>query len=368
MGEERGRGGPRPRRDRRGGGRFRSGGSDPEVEARPRVLRRPDAGSRRFRRPRGPLARGDPGRRVRDRVRSVRRARVRGAGGGLPDEAVQPRPGRGGRAPRPGAREGAIARRLPRVDREDRREGPSRPVVPGVGAAQGRGEERLRQGARHRLDRVAAQQRPHPRRPDSLPPPRDDDGDRVAARPEAFSADPPLGDREHRADPRAPSVVQRRLRGRPARRHPAHAVGELPRPPERVPPLRDVIGSPLSARGERVSGVPRTARQRWTSAAWILGVWLFVGILQATQRYLRGRELEPNSWAFWSALGENLVLAALWAAMTPLVMRLARRWPFPGRSWPVLLAVHVPMGAAVVLLHTVVSHVVYKLLIAPGVP
>ncbi|HEX5135016.1 MAG TPA: histidine kinase [Thermoanaerobaculia bacterium] len=109
------------------------------------------------------------------------------------------------------------------------------------------------------------------------------------------------------------------------------------------------------------------SRSRWISAAWIVGVWLFVGILQATQRYLRGRELEPNSWAFWSALGENLVLAALWAAATPLVMRLARRWPFPGRSWPVLLAVHVPMGAAVVLLHTVVSHVVYKLLIAPGV-
>ena len=108
-------------------------------------------------------------------------------------------------------------------------------------------------------------------------------------------------------------------------------------------------------------------RSRWISAAWIVGVWFFVGLLQATQRYLRGRELEPNSWAFWSALGENLVLAALWAVMTPLVMRIARRWPFPGRSWPVLLAVHVPAGAAVVLLHTVVSHVVYKMLIAPGV-
>ena len=108
-------------------------------------------------------------------------------------------------------------------------------------------------------------------------------------------------------------------------------------------------------------------RSRWTAAAWIAGVWLFIGVLQATQRYLRGRELEPNSWAFWSALGENLVVAALWAAATPLVMRLARRWPFPGRSWPVLLAVHVPAGAAVVLLHTVVSHVLYKLVIARGV-
>jgi hypothetical protein len=112
---------------------------------------------------------------------------------------------------------------------------------------------------------------------------------------------------------------------------------------------------------------PRSSRQRWTAAAWIAGVWLFVGILQATQRYLRGRELEPSSWAFWSALGEHLVLAALWAAFTPLVMRIARRYPFPGRSLPVLLAVHIPAGAVVVLLHTVISNFAYKLLIASGV-
>jgi hypothetical protein len=111
----------------------------------------------------------------------------------------------------------------------------------------------------------------------------------------------------------------------------------------------------------------RTPRQRWIAAAWIAGVWLFVGILQATQRYLRGHELEPDSWAFWSALGDNLFLAALWAAATPLVMRIARRYPFPGKPLPVLLAVHIPAGAAVVLLHTVVSHFVYRMLIAPGV-
>jgi hypothetical protein len=109
-------------------------------------------------------------------------------------------------------------------------------------------------------------------------------------------------------------------------------------------------------------------RARWIAAAWIVGVWLFVGLLQATQRYLRGRELEPNSWAFWSALGENLMLAAIWAAATPLVMRIARRYPFADRSLPVLLAVHVPAGAAIVLLHTLVSNVAYRILIAPGVP
>jgi len=113
--------------------------------------------------------------------------------------------------------------------------------------------------------------------------------------------------------------------------------------------------------------VSRSRRERWIAAAWIVGVWSFVAVLQATQRYLRGHELEPNAWSFGTALGDNLFVAALWAAATPLVMRLARRYPFPGRSLPVLLAVHLPASAAVALLHTFVSHVVYKVTLAPGV-
>ena len=111
----------------------------------------------------------------------------------------------------------------------------------------------------------------------------------------------------------------------------------------------------------------RTRRERWIAAAWIVGVWSFVAVLQATQRYLRGHELEPNAWSFGSALGDNLFVAALWAAATPLVMRLARRYPFPGRSVPLLIAVHLPASAAFALLHTFVSHAVYKLVFAPGV-
>jgi hypothetical protein len=107
--------------------------------------------------------------------------------------------------------------------------------------------------------------------------------------------------------------------------------------------------------------------RRWIATAWIGGVWFFVGALQATQRYLRGRELEPDSWTFGSSLGENLFLAALWAALTPAVMRIARRYPFPGTSLPRLALVHLPAGAAVALLHTFLSNVAYKLIVAPAV-
>jgi two-component system, LytTR family, sensor kinase len=120
-------------------------------------------------------------------------------------------------------------------------------------------------------------------------------------------------------------------------------------------------------RGSDPAPPRRSRRERWVAAAWIVGVWIFVALLQATQRYLRGREFEPSAWSFGSALGDNLFVAALWAAATPLVMRIARRYPFPGRSVPVLLAVHIPASAAVALLHTFVSHVVYKVTFAPGV-
>ena len=111
----------------------------------------------------------------------------------------------------------------------------------------------------------------------------------------------------------------------------------------------------------------RSRRERLIAAAWIVGVWCFVAVLTATQRYLRGRELEPNPWVFWSALGDNLAVAAIWAAATPLVMRIARRYPFPGRSLPLLAAIHLPAAAAIALLHTFVSNVLYKVIVAPGV-
>lgn len=112
---------------------------------------------------------------------------------------------------------------------------------------------------------------------------------------------------------------------------------------------------------------PRVVRGRWTAAAWIAGVWIFLAFLQATQRYLRGRELEPSTWAFWSALADNLVIAALWALATPVVMRIARRYPFPGTRLPVLAAVHVAAGASFALLHALAANVLYKLVLAPGV-
>jgi len=100
----------------------------------------------------------------------------------------------------------------------------------------------------------------------------------------------------------------------------------------------------------------------------LLGVWTFVGLLRGTQRYFHGNELTPDlSYAWWSAVQNNLVLAYLWAAFTPLSMRAARRFSIGRTPWLRLVPIHLLAAAGVALLHTVLSNVLYKLALAPEV-
>lgn len=114
---------------------------------------------------------------------------------------------------------------------------------------------------------------------------------------------------------------------------------------------------------------PGPRKLEWTTQwAVLLGIWTFVGLLRATERYLRGSQLEPDpSYAWWSSVGNNLALAYLWAALTPLVMRVARRFSFERTPLVRLVPVHLLAAAGVVLLYTALANVLYKLVLAPGV-
>lgn len=107
------------------------------------------------------------------------------------------------------------------------------------------------------------------------------------------------------------------------------------------------------------------SRPRWTV---LFGIWTFVGLLRATQRYLRGGDLEPDpSYAWWSAVWNNLALAYLWAALTPLVMRAARRFSFERTPLAELVPLHLLLAAGVALLHAFLANVLYKLTLAADV-
>jgi signal transduction histidine kinase len=115
--------------------------------------------------------------------------------------------------------------------------------------------------------------------------------------------------------------------------------------------------SPQAGRGSRA----------WKRAAVVVGIWTAVGLFRALERWT----LDPVSatrleFGFREALSQNLLFSYLWAAFTPLVVRLARRFPFPGRSLPKTLGAHGAAGVLLAVAHGTLFALVYPPLM--GVP
>jgi two-component system LytT family sensor kinase len=90
----------------------------------------------------------------------------------------------------------------------------------------------------------------------------------------------------------------------------------------------------------------------------IFFLWTGVGLFFAAQRYLRAPSLqEPLAQPWWKSLAGSLLTAYIWAALTPTVMAVARRFrPRRGtllRRVPVLLLA----GAGASLIHLTITNV-----------
>jgi two-component system, LytTR family, sensor kinase len=120
------------------------------------------------------------------------------------------------------------------------------------------------------------------------------------------------------------------------------------------PPLAATLDPP-SAAG------PRTAahRARWLAVALIAGGWGIAALVYATHLYLY-HTLRGARTTMGFQLLEALAHFGPWAALTPLVLYLARRWPLLDRGWPRRLFLHVAVGAVVALLqlalHAALDH------------
>jgi two-component system LytT family sensor kinase len=65
---------------------------------------------------------------------------------------------------------------------------------------------------------------------------------------------------------------------------------------------------------------------RFRAAGWVLAAWTVVGVFRAADRYFSDPfQLRRLEFGLWEATGENLLAAYLWAALTPLVVWIARR-------------------------------------------
>ncbi|HEX2254059.1 MAG TPA: histidine kinase [Thermoanaerobaculia bacterium] len=104
-------------------------------------------------------------------------------------------------------------------------------------------------------------------------------------------------------------------------------------------------------------------RSRATAAlpavAVALAVALLASLLVTTQNYLTLADAgQPMPW--WRLLRLELRVWLLWAALSPAVAWLGRRFPLAGPRWLRHAAVHAVAGPAVVLLHMVLLVVTYE--------
>ena len=102
-------------------------------------------------------------------------------------------------------------------------------------------------------------------------------------------------------------------------------------------PIRSVEAIPSA------SGAPR----RWVEPALILTFWTLMAMLTAAGQVLDPRSAHLTPVFPAAAMGLAFVNSYLWAALTPLLFRLSRRFPIEQHTWP--LRVLILMGVGVVV-------------------
>jgi signal transduction histidine kinase len=86
--------------------------------------------------------------------------------------------------------------------------------------------------------------------------------------------------------------------------------------------------------------------QRWTRLAFIWGVWALVGLFFSSQIYVYFARTQ-RAVPLWRALAWQMTATLVFALSTPMVLWLARRYPFGRAAWRRPLAVHLVAGTAI---------------------
>lgn len=97
--------------------------------------------------------------------------------------------------------------------------------------------------------------------------------------------------------------------------------------------------------------------QRWCA---IVGFWTAFGLFMASQtHFTTSHGPSPLTWGV--SLWRELVYAYLWIPLTPLILRLAARFPLHRGRWVLTGALHLALSAAVAFLHKFSYHLVLAL-------
>ncbi|MFN2386760.1 MAG: histidine kinase, partial [Thermoanaerobaculia bacterium] len=132
-----------------------------------------------------------------------------------------------------------------------------------------------------------------------------------------------------------------------------------------------IIGNPAAAPAHPGALVPaRAAEGRWSRLRLpflIFGSWTLVGLFRAIERYTLDPTMQDRlEFGFREALAQNLLSSYLWAAFTPLVIWIARRWAFFRGGHLRCLPPHLIAGIALPLVHCALFLTIYPSLM--GIP
>ncbi len=105
---------------------------------------------------------------------------------------------------------------------------------------------------------------------------------------------------------------------------------------------------------------PSPSWPRWTTWGIVAAVWTFPGLAALSYYYLNQTvSAQPLSWTY--AFVSTLPNWYLWAAMTPAIVWLARRYRIERSNWKtMLLGVHLPAMVLLMLVHSLANLLLFR--------
>lgn len=104
-------------------------------------------------------------------------------------------------------------------------------------------------------------------------------------------------------------------------------------------------------------------KPRWRSAGWVLAAWTLVGLFRAADRYFSDPfQLQRLEFGAWEALAQNLLSSTIWAALTPLVVSIARHSMPTRKHWLAPVSRLAVAGAVFPIAHCAAYQLAYPLL------
>jgi sensor histidine kinase YesM len=94
----------------------------------------------------------------------------------------------------------------------------------------------------------------------------------------------------------------------------------------------------------------------------IFGAWTTVSLISLTRHYME-ESGNGDTRPFWTVFAIWLTCYYSWALLTPLLFRVAKRWPVMRSRWAANLVIHIPISFAFTAVSILLSHFFYCLLV-----